>query len=138
MAGETGISKSSVNRYLRAFKLKPHRVERFKLSVDPFFIEKLRDVVRLYLNPPDNALVLCVGKKSQCQALMHSYSPLSSSRAWGHFKRSRSGVALSQHALAAVERRLDRLHRRPGVLIGNLAVDLVSTGFHRRKKPGCC
>ncbi len=56
-------------RYLNAFQLKPHRVESFKLSTDPLFIEKLRDVVGLYLNPPENALVLCVDEKSQCQAL---------------------------------------------------------------------
>lgn len=69
LAGETGISKSTVARYLQAFQLKPHRVESFKLSTDPLFIEKLRDVVGLYLNPPENALVLCVDEKSQCQAL---------------------------------------------------------------------
>jgi putative transposase len=68
-AAETGISKSSVQRYLALFGLKPHRTESFKLSTDGFFIEKLRDVVGLYLNPPDNALVLCVDEKSQCQAL---------------------------------------------------------------------
>jgi len=69
VAGETGISKSSVQRYFRLFGLQPHRTEGFKLSNDPFFIEKLRDVVGLYLSPPDNALVLCVDEKSQCQAL---------------------------------------------------------------------
>lgn len=69
LADETGISKSTVARYLQAFKLKPHRVQSFKLSTDPFFIEKVRDVVGLYLNPPENALVLCVDEKSQCQAL---------------------------------------------------------------------
>lgn len=69
LAGETGISKSTVARYLQAFRLKPHRVGSFKLSTDPLFIEKLRDVVGLYLNPPDNALVLRVDEKSQCQAL---------------------------------------------------------------------
>lgn len=69
LAAETGISKSTVARYLQAFQLKPHRVESFKLSTDPFFIEKLRDVVGLYLDPPENALVLCVDEKSQCQAL---------------------------------------------------------------------
>ena len=51
------------------FGLQPHRSESFKLSTDAFFIEKLRDVVGLYLSPPDNALVLCVDEKSQCQAL---------------------------------------------------------------------
>jgi putative transposase len=66
---ELGISKSSVQRYLALFGIKPHRTESFKLSTDAFFIEKLRDVVGLYLNPPDNALVLSVDEKSQVQAL---------------------------------------------------------------------
>ena len=65
MAAETGISKSSVQRYLQLFGLQPHRSETFKLSTDPFFVEKLRDVVGLYLSPPDKALVLCVDEKSQ-------------------------------------------------------------------------
>lgn len=69
VANETGISKSSVARYFQLFGLQPHRTESFKLSTDPFFIEKLRDVVGLYLSPPDNALVICVDEKSQCQAL---------------------------------------------------------------------
>ena len=69
VATETGISKSSVARYFQLFGLQPHRTEGFKLSNDPFFIEKLHDVVGLYLSPPDNALVICVDEKSQCQAL---------------------------------------------------------------------
>jgi putative transposase len=69
VAAETDISKSTVQRYFQLFGLQPHRTESFKLSTDPFFIEKLRDVVGLYLSPPDNALVLCVDEKSQCQAL---------------------------------------------------------------------
>ena len=69
VAGQTGISKTSVHRYFKMFGLQPHRSETFKLSNDPFFIEKLRDVVGLYLNPPDNALVICVDEKSQVQAL---------------------------------------------------------------------
>jgi putative transposase len=72
LAADTGISKSTVQRYLQAFHLKPHRIQTFKLSTDPLFIEKLRDVVGLYLNPPDNALVLCVDEKSQCQALQRT------------------------------------------------------------------
>lgn len=68
-AKESGISKSSVHRYLQLFSIKPHRSESFKLSTDAFFIEKLRDVVGLYLNPPENALVLSVDEKSQMQAL---------------------------------------------------------------------
>ena len=69
VAAETRISKSSVQRYFQLFGLQPHRTEGFKLSTDPFFIEKLRDVVGLYLSPPDKALVICVDEKSQCQAL---------------------------------------------------------------------
>jgi putative transposase len=69
VSAETRISKSSVQRYFQLFGLQPHRSEGFKLSNDPFFIEKLRDVVGLYLSPPDNALVICVDEKSQCQAL---------------------------------------------------------------------
>jgi putative transposase len=69
VAAETKISPTSVHRYFKLLGLQPHRSETFKLSTDAFFIEKLRDVVGLYLNPPDNALVLCVDEKSQCQAL---------------------------------------------------------------------
>ncbi len=69
LEAETRISKSSVQRYLSLFGVQPHRTETFKLSTDPFFVDKLRDVVGLYLNPPDNALVVCVDEKSQCQAL---------------------------------------------------------------------
>jgi len=68
-ARESGISKSSVQRYFELFGVQPHRSESFKLSNDPFFIEKLRDVAGLYLNPPEDALVLSVDEKSQCQAL---------------------------------------------------------------------
>ncbi|MDH6147450.1 MULTISPECIES: IS630 family transposase [Paraburkholderia] len=69
IAAETTISATSVHRYFKLLGLQPHRSESFKLSTDPFFIEKLRDVVGLYLSPPENALVLCVDEKSQCQAL---------------------------------------------------------------------
>ncbi len=69
MAARSGISHASVKRIWQAFGLQPHRVETFKLSTDPQFIEKVRDIVGLYLNPPDRALVLCVDEKSQIQAL---------------------------------------------------------------------
>lgn len=69
MAAKMGISNSSVGRIWRALGLKPHLTETFQLSTDPHFIEKVRDVVGLYMNPPDNALVLCVDEKSQIQAL---------------------------------------------------------------------
>jgi len=69
MAAATGMSQSAVSRIWRAFGLKPHLVESFKLSPDPLFVEKVRDIVGLYLNPPDAAVVLCVDEKSQIQAL---------------------------------------------------------------------
>ncbi len=69
MADEQGISKSTVNRIWTQYNLKPHLIETFKLSRDKKFVEKLTDVVGLYLNPPDKALVLCVDEKSQIQAL---------------------------------------------------------------------
>jgi transposase len=72
MAAATGMSQPTVSRIWRAFALKPHRAESFKLSPDPQFIEKVRDVVGLYLNPPDAAVVLCVDEKSQIQALDRS------------------------------------------------------------------
>jgi putative transposase len=69
IAQETGLSKSTVQRVWQAFGIQPHRQKHFKLSTDPFFVEKVRDIVGLYLNPPDNAMVLCVDEKSQIQAL---------------------------------------------------------------------
>jgi len=68
-AKASGISKSTVHRLFQVFAVQPHRTRSFKLSTDPFFVEKVRDIVGLYLNPPDNALVLCVDEKSQIQAL---------------------------------------------------------------------
>ena len=69
MAARTGLSQSAISRIWRAFALQPHRTETFKFSSDPLFIEKVRDIVGLYLNPPQRALVLCVDEKSQIQAL---------------------------------------------------------------------
>jgi transposase len=69
MAAATGMSQSAVSRIWRAFGLKPHQTETFKLSPDPQFIDKVRDIVGLYLNPPEAAVVLCVDEKSQIQAL---------------------------------------------------------------------
>jgi transposase len=69
MARETGLSQTAVSRIWRAFGLQPHRQETFKLSSDPLFVEKVRDIVGLYLDPPLKAMVLCVDEKSQIQAL---------------------------------------------------------------------
>jgi transposase len=72
MAAATGMSQSAVSRIWRAFGLKPHQREAFKLSPDPQFIDKVRDIVGLYLNPPEAAIVLCVDEKAQIQALDRS------------------------------------------------------------------
>jgi len=69
MAKEVGLTQTAVSRIWRAFGLQPHRQETFKLSKDPLFVEKVHDVVGLYLNPPERAVVLCVDEKSQIQAL---------------------------------------------------------------------
>jgi transposase len=72
MAERTGLSKSTIGRIWRTFELKPHRADTFKLSNDPLFVEKVFDVVGLYLDPPEGAVVLCVDEKSQVQALARS------------------------------------------------------------------
>lgn len=72
MAEKSGLSKSTIGRIWRDFGLKPHRTETFKLSTDPLFVEKVVDVVGLYHNPPERAVVLCVDEKSQVQALDRS------------------------------------------------------------------
>jgi transposase len=69
MAAEVGLSQTAVSRIWRAFGLQPHRQQTWKLSKDPLFVDKVRDVVGLYLNPPERAVVLCVDEKSQIQAL---------------------------------------------------------------------
>src|SRR5256886_459603 len=72
LAGRVGVSAATVGRVWQAFGLKPHLLETFKISTDPLFVEKVRDVVGLYLDPPERALVLCVDEKSQIQALDRS------------------------------------------------------------------
>jgi transcriptional regulator with XRE-family HTH domain len=69
MAKVSGVSVSTVHRIWNAFSLQPHRSEAFKLSTDPQFVEKVRDIIGLYVDPPERALVLCVDEKSQIQAL---------------------------------------------------------------------
>ena len=72
MAERSGLSNSTIGRIWKAFELKPHREDGFKLSNDPLFVEKVYDVVGLYVNPPEAAVVLCVDEKSQVQALARS------------------------------------------------------------------
>lgn len=86
MATAAGMSRDTVSRIWRAFGLKPHRAETFVLSTDAYFVEKVRDVVGLYMSPPENALVFCVDEKSQIQALKRSQPvlPLRPGRPEGH------------------------------------------------------
>src|SRR5215510_4173498 len=72
LADKTGMSQSAISRIWRAFGLQPHRTKSFQLSSDPFLVEKVRDIVGLYMNPPDHAVLVCVDEKTQIQALCRS------------------------------------------------------------------
>lgn len=116
MAKAIGVSQSTVSRVWRAFALQPHRSETFKLSKDPLFIEKVRDIVGLYLDPPDKALVLCVDEKSQIQALDRT-APLLPMRPGQVERRTHDYVRHGTTSLfAALDvksgRVLGQLHRR--------------------------
>ena len=114
IADETGVSKSTVHRIWQAFCLQPHRQKQFKLSSDPFFVEKVRDIVGLYLNPPENAAVLCVDEKSGIQALertqpmlplglgyVEGVTQLSTPRNHHAVCRAGNGERQSAHAMSA-------------------------------------
>ncbi len=116
MAQASGLSHTSVRRIWRAFALAPHRSETFKLSKDPLFIEKVRDIVGLYLNPPTKALVLCVDEKAQIQALDRS-QPVLPMRPGQSERRSHDYTRHGTTSLfAALElksgRIIGQLHRR--------------------------
>src|ERR1700693_1143272 len=116
MARRCGLSQSAVSRIWRAFALQPHRAETFQLSKDPLFIEKVRDIVGLYLHPPDKALVLCVDEKTQIPALDRSH-PLLPMRPGQAERRTHDYVRHGTTSLfAALELRTSRvigqLHRR--------------------------
>jgi transposase len=81
MAKATGLSRMTISRIWHAFGLQPHRTETFKLSPDPLLIEKVRDIVGLYMNPPEHAVVLCVDEKAQIQALDRTQPLLPCARA---------------------------------------------------------
>src|SRR6202035_4670437 len=118
MATRSGLSQSMISRIWRAFALQPHRVEGFKLSKDPLFIEKVRDIVGLYLYPPDRALVLCVDEKAQIQALDRS-QPLLPMRPGQAERRSADYVRHGTINLFAA------LDAKAGTVIGE---------FHRRHR----
>ena len=116
MADEVGLNAMAISRIWRAFGLKPHRLETFKLSTDPHFIAKVHDIVGLYMNPPDRALVLCVDEKSQIQALNRTQPALPLS--FGHAETQthdyvRHGTTTLFAALdVATGEVIGRLHQR--------------------------
>lgn len=124
LATASGLSRSTVNRIWRAFALQPHRSETFKLSKDPLFIEKVRDIVGLYLNPPDRALVLCVDEKSQIQALDRT-QPLLPMRP-GQLERRTHDYA--RHGTTSLFAALDV---KTGTVIGELHRRHRSTEFRK-------
>lgn len=116
MANKLDVSQSTVSRVWRAFGLQPHRVETFKLSTDPLFIDKVRDIVGLYLNPPTKAMVLCVDEKSQIQALdrtqpMLALAPGVAERRTHDYKRHGT-TSLFAALDVATGRVIGELHRR--------------------------
>ena len=111
MAARAGLSRASIHRIWQAFSLAPHRSETFKLSRDPLFIDKVRDIVGLYLAPPERALVLCVDEKSQIQALDRT-APLLPMRP-GQIERRTHDYA--RHGTTSLFAALDA---RTGTLIG--------------------
>jgi transposase len=129
MAAATGLSRSTINRIWRAFGLQPHLTETFKLSPDPLLIEKVRDIVGLYVNPPEHAVVLCVDEKSQIQALDRT-QPLLPMRPGQPERRShdytRHGTTSLFAALdAKTGRVLSQTHRRHRSVEFRKFLDLV-------------
>ena len=121
MAAACGLSPATVQRVWRAFGLKPHRVEGFQLSTDPEFVEKVRDIVGLYLSPPDRALVLCVDEKTEMQALERAQPVLpmrpgqAERRASGYVRHGTSSLfAALDVAAGKVIGRCYRRHRAEG------------------------
>ena len=148
MAAEVGLTQSAVHRIWRAFGLQPHRQETWKLSKDPQFVDKVRDVVGLYLDPPERAVVLCVDEKSQIQALdrtapIFPMLPGTPERATHDYKRSgtsslyaalniASGQVISslhsRHRAIEFKKFLQRLDREiPAELEVHLVLDNAST-----------
>jgi transposase len=124
LAKRCGLSQSAVSRIWRAFALQPHRAETFQLSKDPLFIEKVRDIVGLYLNPPDKALVLCVDEKTQIQALDRS-QPLLPMRPGQAERRTHDYVRHGTTSLFAA------LEVKSGRIVGDFHVRHRSVEFRK-------
>jgi transposase len=131
MAKASGLSTSSVQRIWRAFGLQPHRLETFKLSTDPDFVTKVRDVVGLYVAPPERAVVLCVDEKSQIQALDRS-QPMLAMRPGQPARRSHD---YKRHGVTSL---FAALHIATGRVIGKCYARHRATEFRKfltRSKP---
>jgi transposase len=124
MSAATGLNQTAISRIWRAFGLQPHRTENFKLSRDPLFIDKVRDIVGLYLNPPDRALVLCVDEKSQIQALERT-APL---LPMGPGQAERRAHDYLRHGTTTL---FAALHAKTGKVIGELHRRHRSTEFRK-------
>jgi len=124
MAEACGLSHMSINRIWRAFALAPHRTETFKLSKDPLFIEKVRDIVGLYMAPPDKAMVLCVDEKTQIQALERS-QPVLPMRPGQLERRSHD---YTRHGITSLFAALDA---KTGKIIGEIHRRHRSTEFRK-------
>jgi len=150
LAKKCGMSQSTVSRIWRAFALQPHRTETFKLSKDPLFIDKVRDIVGLYMNPPDRAMVLCVDEKSQIQVLDRT-SPLLPMRPGQLERRTHDyvrngttslfaalnvktgtviGSCHQRHRLIEFRKFLDRID---GAVPGNLDIHLILDNYATHK-----
>jgi len=159
MARATGLSQTAVSRIWRAFGLKPHLEQTWKLSADPQFIDKVRDIVGLYLDPPERALVLCVDEKSQIQALDRSAPVLPllpgtpARRAHDYVRHGTASLfAALDVASGQVISQVHRRHRHqeflqflktidqavPAGLELHLVCDNYATHKTRRSRPGCC
>jgi hypothetical protein len=139
MAAETGLSKSTVGRIWKAFGLKPHQIDTFKLSNDPQFIDKVRDVVGLYLDPPEKAIVLCVDEKSRIQA----FGPVSAGAADDAWHARAPQPRLRAPRQHDPVRRAGRGHRRSHLKYPDRKVRvrgfwpgiICSTSIYRRCEP---
>jgi transposase len=153
MAARAGLSNERVSRIWRTFGLQPHRTESFQLSTDPLFVEKVRDVVGLYVSPPQNALVLCVDEKSQIQALERSQPilPLAPGRAErqtsDYYRHGTLSLfAALDVASGAVYARCQKRHRQQEFLAflkqlerdtpGGLELHVVLDNYAAHKTPG--
>jgi transposase len=152
MAAATGLNQTAVSRIWRAFGLQPHRVEHWKLSKDPLFVEKVRDVVGLYLDPPERAVVLCVDEKSQIQALdrtaptlpmlpgtparaTHDYKRAGTSTLFAALEVATGKVIGSLHARHRAVEFKKFLARLDGAVPDGLQVHLILDNYATHKTP---